>query len=66
MCILIKKKEKQMSNDNFSRVITLFLANVTIANIAIRLSISETAVEEVIREVLIDELLSVEPRDITA
>jgi hypothetical protein len=63
---LIKKKEKQMSNDNFSRVITLFLANVTIANIATRLSISETAVEEVIREVLIDELLSPEPRDITA
>jgi hypothetical protein len=62
---LIKKKEKQMSNDNFSRVITLFLANVTIANIATRLSISETAVEEVIREVLIDELLSPEPRDIT-
>ena len=47
-----------MSNDNFSRVITLFLANVTIANIATRLSISETAVEEVLREVLIDELLS--------
>jgi hypothetical protein len=62
---LIKKKEKQMSNDNFSRVITLFLANVTIANIAIRLSISETAVEEVLRAVLIDELLSPEPRDIT-
>jgi hypothetical protein len=62
---LIKKKEKQMSTDNFSRVITLFLANVTIANIATRLSISETAVEEVIREVLIDELLSPEPRDIT-
>ena len=55
-----------MSNDNFSRVITLFLANVTIANISTRLSISETAVEEVLREVLIDELLSVEPRDITA
>ena len=54
-----------MSNDNFSRVINLFLCNVTIANIAIRLSISETAVEEVIREVLIDELLSPEPRDIT-
>jgi hypothetical protein len=54
-----------MSTDNFSRVINLFLSNVTIANIAIRLSISETAVEEVIREVLIDELLSPEPRDIT-
>jgi hypothetical protein len=62
---LIKKKEKQMSTDNFSRVINLFLSNVTIANIATRLSISETAVEEVIREVLIDELLSPEPRDIT-
>jgi hypothetical protein len=47
-----------MSNDNFSRVITLFLANVTIANIATRLSISETAVEEVLRAVLIDEMLS--------
>jgi hypothetical protein len=59
---LIKKKEKQMSNDNFSRVITLFLANVTIANIATRLSITESAVEEVIREVVIDELLSPEPK----
>jgi len=54
-----------MSTDNFSRVITLFLANVTIANIATRLSISETAVEEVLRAVLIDELLLPEPRDIT-
>lgn len=51
-----------MSNDNFSRVITLFLANVTIANIATRLSITESAVEEVIREVVIDELLSPEPK----
>jgi predicted transcriptional regulator len=51
-----------MSNDNFSRVITLFLANVTIANIATRLSITESAVEEVIREVVIDELLTPEPK----
>lgn len=54
-----------MSTDNFSRVINLFLCNVTIANIAIRLEMTEESVEEVIREVLIDELLSPEPRDIT-
>ena len=47
-----------MSTDNFSRVITLFLANVTIADIAIRLVLTESAVEEVIRSVMIDELLS--------
>jgi hypothetical protein len=51
-----------MSTDNFSRVINLFLCNVTIANIAIRLEMTEESVEEVIREVLIDELLSPEPR----
>lgn len=47
-----------MCNDNFSRVITLFLANVTIADIATRLTLTESAVEEVIRSVMIDELLS--------
>jgi hypothetical protein len=47
-----------MSTDNFSRVITLFLANVTIADIATRLALTESAVEEVIRSVMIDELLS--------
>ena len=47
-----------MSADNFSRVITLFLANVTIADIATRLTLTESAVEEVIRSVMIDELLS--------
>jgi hypothetical protein len=47
-----------MSTDNFSRVINLFLSNVTIADIATRLAITESAVEEVIRQVVIDELLS--------
>jgi hypothetical protein len=47
-----------MSTDNFSRVINLFLSNVTIADIATRLAITESAVEEVIRQVMIDELLS--------
>jgi hypothetical protein len=47
-----------MSTDNFSRVINLFLCNVTIADIATRLTLTESAVEEVIRSVLIDELLS--------
>ena len=47
-----------MSTDNFSRVINLFLSNVTIADIATRTLLTESAVEEVIRSVLIDELLS--------